>query len=248
MITKNNAVLRIIGVEHLQWKEGVFEVAPRDFSVLAFRVCGSAEIQSGNELHKLGTNDILYLPQGMSYRAKYTDTELVAIHFKTLRQDKQIMVHPLQDSMRFHRLFFKAQELWKNKEPGYATFAMEQLFGILGAMEEEAAKNNLPKHFRKAVSFINAHFTEPQLSSEMICSQSGISATSFRQLFKKHYGQTPTEYITLLRLEYARKRISGDATVEQAALESGFSDPKYFARVVKKHYGCTPRGLKNYGK
>ena len=36
--------------------------------------------------------------------------------------------------------------------------------------------------------------------------------------------------------------------IELAAAESGFSDPKYFARVVKKHLGCTPRELKKYGK
>jgi AraC-like DNA-binding protein len=37
-------------------------------------------------------------------------------------------------------------------------------------------------------------------------------------------------------------------TIEDAACESGFNDPKYFARVVKKHFGCTPRDLKLYGK
>ena len=42
--------------------------------------------------------------------------------------------------------------------------------------------------------------------------------------------------------------IAGDENVEAAALASGFSDAKYFARVVKKYFGCTPRDLKNYGK
>ena len=41
--------------------------------------------------------------------------------------------------------------------------------------------------------------------------------------------------------------IAGDENVEAAALASGFSDAKYFARVVKRHFGCTPRQLKHYG-
>ena len=36
--------------------------------------------------------------------------------------------------------------------------------------------------------------------------------------------------------------------VTNAAYESGFNDPKYFARVVKKCLNCTPRDLKNYGR
>lgn len=67
-------------------------------------------------------------------------------------------------------------------------------------------------------------------------------------MFKKYYLKTPVEYITDLRLEYARNLISGNMPIEQAALGSGFSDPKYFARVVKKNFGCTPKDLKMFGK
>ena len=58
----------------------------------------------------------------------------------------------------------------------------------------------------------------------------------------------PVAYITDLRLEYARNLISGGMSIEAAAVESGFNDPKYFARRVKKHFGCTPSKLKTYGK
>ncbi len=248
MITKHNSVLRMIDVEHLTWKEDVFEVAPRSFSVLAFRSAGSAIIQSGEHTHKIETGDLLYLPQGMGYKAQYTDTDLIAIHFETRWNDKEIQVCTPRDPSQFLPLFSKARELWKKKEPGYETFAMAVLYNIFGELEAQAAKSALPKHFLKAITFINDHFAETQLSVDQICTEVGIAATSFRQLFKKYYEKTPTEYITNLRLEHARKLISGGATVERAACESGFSDPKYFARVVKKHFGCTPRGLKVYGK
>ena len=56
------------------------------------------------------------------------------------------------------------------------------------------------------------------------------------------------EYITKSRLESARNLISCGVPIAQAAEQSGFNDPKYFARVVKKHFGCTPREFKTYGK
>lgn len=67
-------------------------------------------------------------------------------------------------------------------------------------------------------------------------------------LFQKYYDKTPIEYITQLRLEHARNLIACGMVIEQAAEKSGFNDSKYFARVVKKYLGCTPRELKNYGK
>jgi AraC-like DNA-binding protein len=81
-----------------------------------------------------------------------------------------------------------------------------------------------------------------------VCEAAGIGTTVFRQLFKRYYQKTPMEYITQLRLEHARNQISGGMPIELAAAESGFADPKYFARVVKKNLGCTPRDLKKYGK
>jgi two-component system response regulator YesN len=103
--------------------------------------------------------------------------------------------------------------------------------------------NKLPEYFLRAVSCIQDHFTDHQLSIPGICKEAYL-----RTLFHQNYGKTPTEYITELRLEHARNLISCGASVEAAAGESGFSGPKYFARVVKKHFGCTPRNLRSYGK
>ena len=86
------------------------------------------------------------------------------------------------------------------------------------------------------------------MNVDMICAEAGIGSTAFRQLFKKHYQKTPVEYITDLRLEYARNLISSGVPIGNVAYESGFNDTKYFARVVKKRLNCTPRDLKNYGR
>ena len=136
----------------------------------------------------------------------------------------------------------------KNKEPGFAVYAMAQLYMILGVIHEKSAETNQPRHFLDAISFINANYKNSDLSIDMICAGSGINATVFRQLFNQYYQKTPIQYITELRLEYARNLISTGTPIENAAYESGFNDSKYFARVVKKHFGCTPRELKNYGK
>lgn len=243
-----NPILRIEGVEHISWAGGSFTVEPREFSALAFRISGSALIGSGDIEYQVNTNDILYLPQNMSYTAEYTDTEMLVIHFITASDDSSPELYSIQNSEQLYKLFLRSHTLWKNKEPGYQVHVMSQLYAILGAIFEMETKAILPSYFLKAISYINSHYADSGLSVKTICSQAGVGATVFRQLFKKHYQKTPTQYITDLRLENARNLISGGIPIEQAALESGFNDSKYFARVVRKHFGCTPRDLKTYGK
>lgn len=243
-----NPILRIIGIEHMRWNGGTFQVAPREYSALAFRISGSATIHCGGREYDINTNDILYLPQNMGYTAKYTDTEMIVVHFITMRDDSKIELYTIQNTEQIYKLFLQAHELWKNKEPGFTVYTISLFYTILGTIFEKETKTVLPPYFLKAISFINANYKSNRICVEGICAQAGIGATLFRQLFKKHYQKTPTEYITDLRLEYARNLIAGGMTIENAAYESGFNDPKYFARVVKKRLGCTPRQLKIYGK
>ena len=244
----NNPILHIVGVEHLCWRGGTFQVAPRKYSALAFRISGSAVIRSGGKDYCAKANDILYLPQNLGYTAQYTDTEMIAIHFVTARDDREIEIYSLENSEQIYKMFLRLQSIWKNKEPGYTAYAMAQMYAVLGTISEKEAKTVLPEHFLKAISFINSHYRDSTLSIDRICAKTGIGTTRFRQLFRAHYQKTPVDYITALRLEHARNLISGGASIEAAAYDSGFNDPKYFARVVKKHFGCMPRQLKTYGK
>lgn len=243
-----NPVLQIVGVEQAQWKASFFEIAPRDYAALTFRIKGTAKIKVDNKTYSVGANEVLYLPQGVAYTAEYDDNEILAIHFKTQDSDQAAEVYSLANSEEIYRAFLRACDFWKNKEPGYEANVLSQLYSILGKLCNNAITDKMPEHFTSAISYINANYRSSSLSADSICKNALISATTLRALFQKYYQKTPTEYITQLRLEYARSLISCGVPIEQAAEKSGFNDPKYFARVVKKHLLCTPRELKSYGK
>jgi len=244
----NNPVVSLVGVELVRWKASFFEIAPRGYAALTFRVKGTAKIKVDNKTYSVQANEVLYLPQGAAYTAEYDDNEILAIHFKTLEDDREAEVYSLINSGEIYHSFSAAYELWKDREPGYEANVLSLLYSILGKLCANTISEKIPPHFTKAVSYINVHYKDSALSQLNICKNAGISPTLLRTLFKKYYRKTPGEYITQLRLEYARSLISCGTTIEQAALKSGFSDSKYFARVVKKHLHCTPRELKNYGK
>lgn len=243
----DNPIVRIIGVRHIAWGAERVQVEARECSSLAFRISGEARIESGGRVYFADEGDILYLPQNMSYSAEYTDTEMIALQFVTARDDEGIEVYSHQSGEQIYRLFSRALSMWENKEPGYAVYTVSVLYDILGTLLEGQTKTKLPPHFLRAVTFINRNYKN-SISIETVCAHAGISATVFRRMFKEYYNKTPVEYITDLRLEYAESLLSGGMSVEGAAYESGFNDPKYFARVVKKRLGCTPRELKSYGK
>lgn len=243
-----NTICRITAVEHLKWENGDFDIAPRPYAALSFRIKGSATIEANNKSYSVNSNDILYIPQNLPYFAHYSETEIFVIHFTTLSNDPEPEVYSFSDTEEIHKLFTCARILWQSRNAGFEAYIMAKLFLILGKLCEAETTESIPSYFLNAISYIRSNYANSKLTVDMICKSSGIGATKLRQLFKKHHQKTPVEYITGLRLEYARNLLSGGLTVEEAAEKSGFSDSKYFARVVKKYYSCTPRTFRLYGK
>ena len=136
----NNPILRIVGVEQMRWSGGVFDVKPREYSALAFRISGSATISTGGKEYYINTNDILYMPQNMAYSAEYTDTEMLVIHFVTAQSDSDPEVYSFQNVEQVYKLFLQAYTLWKNKESGFAVYVLAQLYMILGVILEKSTK------------------------------------------------------------------------------------------------------------
>ena len=243
-----NPILRIIGVEQLKLNSGLFHVLPRSYCALAFRIAGTATITVDGKQYLVNPNDILYLPQNLAYTAQYSETEMLVIHFITEQNDPCPEVYTVENAQQLYQAFLQAHILWQSKSQGYGVLAMSLLYNILGLICTRETSKKTPPCFQSAVSFIHAHFKETGLSVAHICRNAGISQTNFRLLFQEYYKTTPVAYITALRLEHARALIASGISIEQAAVESGFRDPKYFSRTVKKHFGCTPRQWKDYGR
>ncbi len=244
----SNPTLQIIGVSELKWKGYTYDVPKRPYSVISFRMKGSAKITAADKTCSISEGDVLYVPQNVDYTAQYTDTETIVIHFITSVDERDMKAFKLKNPEKLRRLFEKANSLWQEKNTGYYLSTFSVFYDILSALLKNETETDLPKWFLEAVAYINESFRDNGLSLEQICRETGISQSAFRSLFKAYYLKTPIDYIIDLRLEYARSLIAEGMSVENAAYESGFNDPKYFARTVKKRMGCTPRDLKTYGK
>ena len=247
LYTCTNPITSLLLVGRFSWEARCLSVEARPFSALAFRLKGGGSLTCGGKVYHLEPGDVLYMPQGLPYDHDYMDTDLLLFHFVTAENDREPEIYKLNNPEEISRQFQKAISLWDEKNPGYMGKCLSILYKILSLLAENEASISLPPHFVKAVSLLHEQYRKNDLCIGEICSQAAISQTVFRQLFSRHYGKTPVEYITELRLEYARNLLSAGCSVETAAQESGFSDAKYFSRIVKRHFGCTPRQLRHYG-
>jgi AraC-like DNA-binding protein len=100
-----------------------------------------------------------------------------------------------------------------------------------------------------AVRYLDAHFSEPIRIHEL-ASSLYLSPDRFTKLFLSVMGQTPRQYLGLLRVERAKVLLSTtDDPITEIGMESGFDEPAYFARAFRTATGLSPREYRReFGK
>lgn len=80
------------------------------------------------------------------------------------------------------------------------------------------------------------------LQIRSICQTFNISRGMLYQLAKKNFGCGITEYVSLCRLNTAKKLLKrSDLHISEVAEQVGFADVNYFIRFFKKSTGLTPK-------
>ena len=192
-------------------------------------------------------NEIIYLPKRSDYHVKAEETgDCYAINFDW-RED--IVFEPfsveVKDAAVFLDLFRRCERIWQQKDHGYRLKCKSILYEILYKMQQER-QSYVPdekyERIRRAVSYINAHYTTEALTIPSLSAMCGMSPEYFRRIFAARHGVSPSRYIRELRMErMAELLASGMYGVTEAAALSGFDDLSYCSREFKKKFGVSPR-------
>ncbi len=103
---------------------------------------------------------------------------------------------------------------------------------------QESKDNEFLKHITQVIeqNMSNSEFSVPDLCSAMAMSRTVLFERS-RQLLSI----TPNDLIRTIRMKHAMSLIEqGSTVISDIAYACGYSDPRYFSTVFKKHYGKTP--------
>lgn len=244
-LLNKNMSIKITGAGTLRWSACEITVAPRSYNTLVYRLKGSGTLSGTDFSVKSNAGDVFFMPKNTPYFAGYhTDNEVLYVNF-----DSDIISLP-ENFSNYHEtkeFFIKLSDAWDKKEAGYYIHSLSSFCDIIKILTNRSFSRIQSKSdilFEKSYLYIKENFKNPDLSIDDVIATSGMSGTYFRRLFSEKAGCSPIEYLTSERLKLAEQLLlSGNFSVSEVALMSGFSDSNYFSRVVKKTYGVPPSKL-----
>jgi len=96
----------------------------------------------------------------------------------------------------------------------------------------------------KAVKYIQAHYSDPDLTVGKLAEYAFVSRSHLSRVFKEYTMESVHSYVTNLRMQHCQFAIAEGKTVLDACTESGFSDYSSFLKAFRKLYGITPMEYK----
>ena len=93
----------------------------------------------------------------------------------------------------------------------------------------------------KAKQYLEAHFSDPNLTFQEVADHVAMSSSHFSTLFSQTTGVTFTKYLIDLRLSKARELLFNTSMrSSEIAYAVGYNDSHYFSYLFKKNTGVTP--------
>ncbi len=196
---------------------------------------------------KTRENDVFYLPKGSTYRISSTVSGgCYAINFDTTEPiDCDPFIVNFRDNEAILKCFKNAEKMWRQRPNYYRSAILKDIYEIINLIGKEIERDYITNEKRtligEAVEKIHSSFTDNSLSVAELAKISGISEAYFRRLFIAKYGVSPKEYISRLRISYAKRLLkSGDFSVSEVALLCGYYEPCHFSREFSKRIGISP--------
>ena len=221
---------------------GIFEVKPRPFAALSFRLSGEGYFEIGEKSFTVRAGDVLYIPADVPYRVEYSANEILVIHLLSCNYAEPELIR-VKNAAAVEAHFMRLLESQEGN--GSAHLAKARVYELMDLLARESADGRSQGMLARCVAYLEAHFHETELSVDTVCRRLYISRSTVQRLFAQACGVSPAQYLARLRIEHALRLLAcSSLTVREVALACGFSDEKYFSRVFKKAYGRPPSHLR----
>ncbi len=98
---------------------------------------------------------------------------------------------------------------------------------------------------KQVIAYMHKHYQEKGLNINRMAEEVFLAPTYLSSLFKQDTGMTINQYLTKLRIEYAKSFLMDPKLkLYQVADMVGYEDAAYFARIFKNQAGITPQEYK----
>ena len=92
----------------------------------------------------------------------------------------------------------------------------------------------------RVIAHVSSHLNEVITIDDM-AARVGMSRAVLHRKFKQATTMSPIQFVKCIRLNNAAMRMAAGATVNEAAMEVGYTSPSQFSREFKRMYGQSPK-------
>lgn len=272
----NNKKFTRIFIEQMQWpsKFSMEKDHMHPFFELYYQMEGTRTMFINHSFYPLHPNDLVLIRSGDLHHTTYQEdgpSERFLIYFeeelfsslykayppsvfRNLFSYPKLSIPPSMQKQVLSLLFTLRKEY--DHMDAYSMKLLEHLLNTLLLLLlrlHTSSVHKQPKQIEDpdiaiAARYICTNF-EKDLSLNKISSLVNITPTYFSKKFKVMTGFGFTEYVTMVRLKEARKRLLETSdSITTIALECGFNNSNYFADCFKKLYHESPRTYRNSHK
>ena len=118
---------------------------------------------------------------------------------------------------------------------------------LVSALEfrDSQAHNQYAEMIHQAKAYIDAHYSDPDISLSEIAAHVNLSPSHFSSVFSHETGETFKEYLTGTRIKKAKELLRTTALKTfEISYQIGYNDPHYFSHVFKKNTNVSPKNFR----
>lgn len=185
-------------------------------------------------------------------------TELLAYrlaHLDPYRQAARPLVHRLLEALSAAGID-AADALGADRSPWAELEGIEGLADLKAWLTEvgqaclaalEARRQLVTSHHvLRARRYLDAQYSDPELSLEAVARHVGLSRTYLSSLFEKETGTGYSEYLNGLRIREARRLLkTSSLKIYEIGERCGFNSVEYFSRLFRRVVGMTPAAYRD---
>jgi AraC-like DNA-binding protein len=170
----------------------------------------------------------------------------MAIEASGLRLQQPIAQPGAEAAERYLRLIHGEVSRWRAPDP----LLIESFLSLWLREAARDASDGSPDHGRVPPRMLvvrQAIEADPAQAFALaqLARLANLSISRFSQEFRRCFGASPIAYVLKLRLKRARFLLADrNLSIKQVARRCGFSDPRYFARQFRAHFGEPPSGFR----
>ncbi|MBR5439884.1 MAG: helix-turn-helix transcriptional regulator [Clostridia bacterium] len=231
-----------VSVFRSRHKDGVFNVQPRPYGALAFRLEGESVFTFSNKTITAMANNVSFIPANLGYKLNSKGSIIIVIHLHNCNYDEPENFS-IENTAVLKSLFLKAVETYS--QYGSVNKVKAIVYEILDRIEEEQKRTYQNSAFQKCLNYLENNYQNAMLDVQEIANVGYMSKSTLQRAFNNYLGVSPKAYLIKVRLNKAFELLMQCAkSVKEIAFLCGFSDEKFFSRIFKQKYGYSPSEVK----